>query len=149
MTRPGGVALACVRCENGYWVLTLSHPTAEPMSKEQLDAVKEQLLSEENSDLRQSIFKASLEDPKSAANIIITFAAEKGLQLEATADDVIDYMNSSENDDVDVELTPEMMSSVSGGWAFAKESGDKIVWGFRAIGKGFEHVGNTIGGWFG
>ena len=53
------------------------------MSKEQLDAVKEQLLPEENSDLRQSIFKASLEDPKSAANIIITFAAEKGLQLEA------------------------------------------------------------------
>ena len=119
------------------------------MSKEQLDAVKEQILSEENSDLRQSIFKASLEDPKSAANIIITFAAEKGLQLEATADDVIDYMNSSGNDDVDVELTPEMLSSVSGGWAFAKEFGDKFMWTCRATGKGFEHVGNTIGGWFG
>ena len=119
------------------------------MSKEQLDAVKEQILSEENSDLRQSIFKASLEDPKSAANIIITFAAEKGLQLDATADDVIDYMNSSENDDVDVELTPEMLSSVSGGWAWAKERGDEIAKNFRTIGRGFERVGNKIGGWFG
>ena len=119
------------------------------MSKEQLDAVKEQLLSEENSDLRQSIFKASLEDPKSAANIIITFAAEKGLQLDSNADDVIDYMNSSQNDDVDVELTPEMLSSVSGGWAWGKAKGDEIAKNFRRIGSGFEHVGNTIGGWFG
>ena len=149
MTSHGVVALACVRCASGYSVLPLSHLIAEPMSKEQLDAVKEQILSEENSDLRQSIFKASLEDPKSAANIIITFAAEKGLQLEATADDVIDYMNSSENDDVDVELTPEMLSSVSGGWAWAKEKGDKLGRAFGHVGDGFVRTGKIIGGWFG
>ena len=68
--------------------------------------------------------------------------------MKPTADDVIHYMNSSENDDVNVELTPEMMSSVSGGWAFAKEVGDKVVWGGRAVGRGFEIVGNNVRGWF-
>ena len=67
MTSPGGVALGCVRCVNGYSVLTLSHLRAEPMSKEQLDAVKDQLLSEDNSDLRQSVFSAYLEEPERGA----------------------------------------------------------------------------------
>ena len=45
-------------------MLTLSHLIAEPMSKEQLDAVKEQLLSEDNADLRQKVFNAYLEEPE-------------------------------------------------------------------------------------
>ena len=48
MTSHGVVALACDRCEDGYLVLQLSHQVAEPMSKEQLDAVKDQLLAEDN-----------------------------------------------------------------------------------------------------
>ena len=55
MTSHGGVVLACDRCASGSLVLTLSHLRAELMSKEQLDAVKDQLLSEDNSDLRQSV----------------------------------------------------------------------------------------------
>ena len=80
MTSHGVVALACVRCENGYSVLPLSHLRAEPMSKEQLDAVKDQLLSEDNSDLRQSVFSAYLEEPERGANMIIAFATDKGLK---------------------------------------------------------------------
>ena len=47
------------------------------MSKEQLDAVKEQLLSEENKALRQSVFSAYLEEPERGANMIIAFATDK------------------------------------------------------------------------
>ena len=60
------------------------------MSQEQLNAVKEQLLSEENEALRQSIFSAYLEEPERSANMIITFATDKGLKLDATSDEVID-----------------------------------------------------------
>ena len=44
------------------------------MAKEQLIAVKDQLLSEENGDLRQSILLAYLEEPERGANMFIDFA---------------------------------------------------------------------------
>mgnify|MGYP006223902767 CR=1 FL=1 len=115
MTSPGGVALACVRCANGYSVAPLSHPIAEPMSKEQLDAVKDQLLSEDNSDLRQSVFSAYLEEPERGANMIIAFASDKGLKLDATSTEVVDYLENLDDDDIDIEMTPEILTSVSGG----------------------------------
>ena len=111
----GVVALACVRCANGYSVLILSHLAAEPMSKEQLDVVKEQLLSEENSDLRQSVFSAYLEEPERGANMIIAFATDKGLKLDATPSEVVDYMDNLDDDDIDIEMTPEMLTSIAGG----------------------------------
>ena len=85
------------------------------MSKEQLDAVKEQLLSEENKALRQSVFSAYLEEPERGANMIIAFATDKGLKLDATSTEVVDYLDNLDDDDIDIEMTPEMLTSVSGG----------------------------------
>ena len=84
------------------------------MSQEQLDAVKEQLLSEENDDLRQSVFSAYLEEPERGAKMIIAFATDKGLKLEATTEEVVNYMDNLDDDDMDIEMTPEMLTSVSG-----------------------------------
>ena len=122
MTSHGVVALACVRCENGYSVLPLSHLRAEPMSKEQLDAVKDQLLSEDNADLRQKVLSAYLEEPERGANMIIAFATDKGLKLDATSDEVIDYVTNLDEDDIDIEMTPEMLAKVAGGfgWRMAR-----------------------------
>ena len=46
--------------------------------------------------------------------MIIAFAREKGLKLDAGTEDVVQAMNKM-SDDIDVELTPEMLASVSGG----------------------------------
>ncbi|QNI85066.1 hypothetical protein SynPROS71_01263 [Synechococcus sp. PROS-7-1] len=85
------------------------------MSKEQLDAVKEQLLSKENESLKQSVFSAYLEEPERGANMIIAFATDKGLKLDATSTEVVDYLENLDDDDIDIEITPEMLTSVSGG----------------------------------
>ena len=85
------------------------------MSKEQLDAVKDQLLSEDNSDLRQKVFGAYLEEPERGANMIIAFATDKGLKLDATPSEVVDYLDALDDDDMNIEMTPEMLTSVSGG----------------------------------
>ena len=85
------------------------------MSKEQLDAVKEQILSEENQALRQSVLSAYLEEPERGANMIIAFASDKGLKLDATSTEVVDYLENLDDDDIDIEMTPEILTSVSGG----------------------------------
>ena len=85
------------------------------MSQEQLDAVKEQLLSEDNDDLRQSVFSAYLEEPERGAKMIIAFATDKGLKLEATTEEVVNYMDNLDDDEIDIEMTPEMLTSVAGG----------------------------------
>ena len=85
------------------------------MSNEQLDAVKDQLLSEDNSDLRQKVFGAYLEEAERGANMIIAFATDKGLKLDATTGEVVDYMENLDDDNIDIEMTPEMMAGVSGG----------------------------------
>ena len=86
-----------------------------PISKERLDAVKEQLWSEENDGQRQSVFCAYLEAPERGANMIIDFANNKGLKVDATADEVVNYMEAMDDEEIDIEMTPEMMASVSGG----------------------------------
>ena len=85
------------------------------MSNEQLDDVKDQLLSEDNSDLRQKVFGAYLEEPERGANMIIAFATDKGLKLDTTPSKVIDYLESLDGEDIDIEMTPEMLASISGG----------------------------------
>lgn len=85
------------------------------MSQEQLDAVKEQLMAEDNDDLRQSVFRAYLEKPERGANMIIAFATDKGFKLDATPNDVIEYIDSLDDEDMDIEMTPEMLTSVAGG----------------------------------
>ena len=56
--------------------------------------------------------KTYLDDETAGANMIVKFASEKGVAI--TADDVVDYMDNSE-DEFDVELPPELLTSVSGG----------------------------------
>ncbi len=85
------------------------------MSQEQLDAVKEQLLSEENQALRQSVLSAYLEEPERGAKMIIAFATDKGLKLDTTPNEVVDYMEALDDEEVDIEMTPEMLTSVAGG----------------------------------
>ena len=47
--------------------------------------------------------------------MIINFAREKGLKIDASTEDVIQTMNAMEDEDIDIEMTPEMLSSMSGG----------------------------------
>lgn len=85
------------------------------MSKEQLDAIKVQLLAEENDGLRKSIFSAYLEEPQRGAHLIIAFANDKGFKLDATAEEIVNYINALDDSDISIELSPEMLASVSGG----------------------------------
>ena len=87
------------------------------MSKEQLDAVKDQLLSEDNEALKHSVFSAYLEEPERGANMIIAFATDKGLKLDAAPSEIVDYLDNLNDDEIDIEMTPEMLASVSGGHA--------------------------------
>ena len=85
------------------------------MSNEQLDAVKDQLLSEDNAELRQKVFGTYLEEPDRGANMIIAFATDKGLKLDATPSEVVDYMDNLDDDEIDIEMTPDMLASIAGG----------------------------------
>ena len=87
-----------------FGVSAMSHLRAEPMSKEQLDAVKDQLMSEDNAEIREKISSVYLEDPERGAEMIIAFASDKGLKLDATADEVVDHLEKLD-DDLDIELT--------------------------------------------
>ena len=83
------------------------------MSKEQLDAVRDQLLAEQDNDLRQNFLNAFLEDAEKGAGMIIDYAAEKGLKLDESPKEVIEYIGSIDSEDI--ELTPELLATVSGG----------------------------------
>ena len=85
------------------------------MSKEQLDAVRDQLLAEKDNDLRQTFLSAFLEDAEKGAGMIINYAAEKGLKLDESTKEVIEYIGNIEREDIDIEMTQEMLASVSGG----------------------------------
>ena len=85
------------------------------MSKEQLHAVRDQLLAEQDNDLRKIFLNAFLEDAEKGAGMIINYAAEKGLKLDESPKEVIEYIGNIDSEDIDVELTPEMLASVSGG----------------------------------
>jgi hypothetical protein len=75
--------------------------------------VQEMLGADKHQGLRTSIYSAFLEDEQRGANMIVSFAAEKGITL--STQDVINQLNSFDDDDVDVELTPEMLANVAGG----------------------------------
>ena len=83
--------------------------------QEQLDAVRDQLMNDDHDDLRQSIYCAFLEDAERGANMIIAFAREKGLKLDASTEDVVQAMNTLDDEDIDIEMTPEILANVSGG----------------------------------
>ena len=85
------------------------------MSKEQLDALRDKLLAEQDNDLRQTFLNAFLEDAEKGAGMIISYAAEKGLKLDESPKEVIEYIGSIDSEDVDIEITPEMLACLSGG----------------------------------
>ena len=84
------------------------------MSLEQLDAVKDQLMSDDNAEILEKLSSVWLEDPERGAEMIITFATDKGLKLDATADELVDHLENLD-DDEDIELTPEMLADIAGG----------------------------------
>lgn len=78
-----------------------------------IDPIVEELQKDENSDLYSSICAAYLEDEQRGATMIVSFASERGTELGI--DEVVDYINEMDDDDWDIELTPEMLTSVAGG----------------------------------
>ena len=83
------------------------------MASEQIKAVQEMLSADEHQDLRTSIYAAFLEDEQRGANMIVAFAAERNITLGV--DDVVTQLNALDDEEIDIEMTPEMLSSVSGG----------------------------------
>ena len=85
------------------------------MSKEQLDAVRAELLAEKDNDLRQTFLNTFLEDAEKGAGMIIDYAAKKGLKIDESTKEVIEYIGTIDGEDIDIEMTPEMLACVSGG----------------------------------
>lgn len=83
------------------------------MAAEQIKAVQEMLSADEHQDLRTSIYAAFLVDEKRGANMIVAFAAEQNITLGV--DDVISQLNALDDEDLDIEMTPDMLSNVAGG----------------------------------
>ena len=83
------------------------------MTSDHLDAIKNQLQLEKNNDFRQSASVAFLEDKERGANMIVGFAADIG--IKADAKEVIEYLENIDDDEVDVEMTPEMLALAVGG----------------------------------
>ena len=61
--------------------------------------------------------------------MIIAFATDKGLKLDATSTEVVDCLDNLDDDDIDIEMTPEMLASVSGGQRTTKRKQDREVFG--------------------
>ena len=80
-----------------------------------LDRVKSSLELEENSDFRERVFGTFLENPESAANMIVEFASSK-CSVSTDVNSIISYIESCDGyDESDIELTPELLAGVAGG----------------------------------
>ena len=122
------------------------------MLQEQLDAVRDQLNDDDYDDLRQSIYCAFLEDAERGANMIIAFAREKGLELEASPEDIVQVLKTLaeqlEDDDevADIELTEEELAHVSGG-IFWTVIAIKVFFGLAFGGAGVYFAGKLARVW--
>ena len=92
-----------------------------------IEPIVEELQKDENSDLYSSICAAYLEDEQRGATMIVSFASECGTELGI--DEVIEYVNEMDDDDWDIELTPEMLTSVAGGKRCCQEEAHDEPWG--------------------
>ena len=79
----------------------------------QVKSVIDQLLTDEHEDLRNSVMASYLEDASRGADLIIAFGAKQGITLNQ--EEVIAFIDEMEEDEWDIELTPEMLTSISGG----------------------------------
>lgn len=92
------------------------------MLEKQFDAVWDQLMSDDNAEIREKIFSVCEEEAERGAEMIITFATDKDLKLDATADELVEHLENLD-DDEDIELTPEMLADVAGG----RRSGRRLI----------------------
>ena len=127
MTSHGVVALACVRCENGYSVPILSHLRAEHMSK-QLKAFSEAVKT--NSVLQEQLkafgeaIKTNLplqEQLKKADEPEAVVQIAKAAGYEISTKDLVSVIEISEkrDEEMDIELSDEELEQVAGGGFFA------------------------------
>ena len=79
----------------------------------QVKTVIDQLLTDEHEDLRNSVMAVYLENQKHGADLIIAFGAKQGITLNK--EDVIATINSMDDEEIEIELPPELLSSVAGG----------------------------------
>ena len=84
------------------------------MSKSsQVKTVIDQLLTDKHEDLRNSVMAAYLEDTSRGADLIIAFGAKQGITL--TQEGVVTFIDEIDEDEIDIEIPPELLTSVSGG----------------------------------
>ena len=86
------------------------------MTTTTLQQIQEVLQRDECQDLRTRIYSAFLQDEQLGANMVVAFTAEHGVCLSAA--DVVTHLNDMDDEEIDVEMTPEMLSSVAGGDKF-------------------------------
>lgn len=81
----------------------------------QVKTLIDQLLTDEHEDLRSSIMAAYLKDQKRGAELIVAFGAKQGITLNQ--EQVIAFIDDVDEDEWDIELPPQMLTSVAGGKA--------------------------------
>ena len=85
------------------------------MASAELKAISDQLNEDEHAALRSEIFQLYLKDAPAGAGMIVEFAKQRGVTVGV--DTVMDYIESMDDDEMDVELTTENLASVAGGQA--------------------------------
>ena len=81
------------------------------MASEQIKTIQEMLSADEHLDLRSSIYSAFLEDEQRGANMIVALAAERDISLGPEV--VVAQLNVLDDEDIDIKMTPEMLSNVA------------------------------------
>ena len=98
--------LAVLLHENGRSIRALS------LLRKGLDAVSDQLMSDDSAEIREEIFSVCEEEAERGAEMIITFATDKGLKLDATADELVDHLENLD-DDEDIEFSTIGINNLS------------------------------------
>ena len=83
------------------------------MTVSDLERIQSTLQLDEHEERRSIIYTTFLQDEQRGANMIVAFAAEHGVCLSEV--DVIAHLNNMDDEEIDIEMTPEMLSSVAGG----------------------------------
>ena len=79
----------------------------------QVKTIIDQLLIVEHEDLRNSVMAAYLEDASRGVDLIIAFGAKQGVTLNQ--EEVIAFIDEMDKEEFDIELPPEILTSISGG----------------------------------
>ena len=95
----------------------------------QVKTVIDKLLTDEHEDLRNSVMAAYLEDATRGADLVIDFGAKQGITLNQG--EVIAFIDEMDEDELDIEVGPEMLASIAGGkrCADCQEEAHDEPWG--------------------